>query len=84
MWASSSAGNQGKRKKRASTGALAEEEKAADAVMAAFHSRANIRHKDQLALFVPATFIALLGTDGGIFKETQYHVASSKLSGRHG
>lgn len=58
-------------------------EKAAEVERVAFHSRVNIRHKDQLALFVPASFIALLGTDAGIFQNTHYHVASSKLRGKH-
>ena len=45
----------------------------------ALHSARNIIHKDQLALFVPTSFISLLATNAGVFHPTVWHKPVSEL-----
>ena len=64
MWQGSSAGSQGKRRRQPEQ----PEQPAPDINNLALHAAANIPHKGQLALFVPAAMIWQLGQQHGQLK----------------
>ena len=90
MWIPGQDSGQGRRKRRAVTGEDQNDQNTLPGVQTGMHrveelaqlSGINIQHKDQLAVFVPASFIGLLAADRGLFANPGFHQSASKRSGR--